>query len=47
MIAMIIKIIPPISFEYEPTLLPIIFPNVRPKYVNVRLVREKIIDDIK
>ena len=42
-----IKIIPPNNLEYEPILLPIVFPSISPRYVNVRLEREKIIADIR
>jgi hypothetical protein len=42
-----IKIIPPINLEYEPILFPILFPSVKPRYVNIKLEVENIIDEIK
>ena len=42
-----IRTIPPNSLEYEPILLPTILPKVRPRYVNIKLVIENIIEDNK
>ena len=39
---MIIKIIPPDILEYSPILLPIIFPNKRPRYVNIPLIIQNV-----
>ena len=46
MIAIQINIIPPNVLEYVPILLPIILPRVNPKNVNIKLVMEKVIDEI-
>ena len=40
-----IRIIPPISLEYVPIFFPIIFPNINPEYVKIRLDSENTIDD--
>ena len=39
-IAIEIKIIPPVNLEYEPILLPIIFPRINPKYVNITMFKD-------
>ena len=44
---MIIKTIPPTTLEYVPIFLPIIFPTIKPKYVNIKLHIENVNDDNK
>lgn len=43
-IAIIIKIIPPIILEYDPNFLPKILPSDKPRQVNIPLVRENIME---